>query len=131
MSYQIHITRASFFSEADAPEISQDEWEAYVKSEPEMELEQFAGSKVVHGKDVPNPKESSAVWTEYALAKQSGDKARFELINGNIVVNDPDKDILRKMYEVARSLEANVQGTNGEDYGPDGEVITSHDKFND
>ncbi|MDZ7816465.1 MAG: hypothetical protein U5N86_10850 [Planctomycetota bacterium] len=131
MSYEVFITRASYYSQADAPEISKDEWEAYVKSDPEMEMERYAGSKVVQGEAISNPKEHSAVWTEYSLSRQGGDKARFEYSNGSIVVNDPDKEILRKMYTISRSLEANVQGTNGEDYGPEGNIITSHDKFND
>jgi hypothetical protein len=55
--------------------------------------------------------------------QQVGDQAWFGFWGGNVVVKNPDSEILRKMYVIAQSLFAKVQGDEGETYGPDGNLV--------
>jgi len=48
-------------------------------------------------------------------------QAWFGLWGGNVVVKNPDSEILRKMYVIAQSLSAKVKGDEGEVYRRDGD----------
>ncbi|WP_246621160.1 hypothetical protein [Rhizobium laguerreae] len=61
------------------------------------------------------------VWKEYSPGKNRENAACLWWSGGNIVVKNPDQEIRRKMWLIAQSLEAEVQGEEGEYYGRDGE----------
>ena len=47
--------------------------------------------------------------------------AWFDHREGRVVVNNPDEEIIRKMFEVAMSLRAKVIGDDGEEYDEKGQ----------
>ena len=42
MGYEIHITRKTEWFDEDGPEISLEDWKAYIASDPEMRLDGYA-----------------------------------------------------------------------------------------
>ena len=49
--------------------------------------------------------------------------AWFSHSQGDVVVKNPDREILRKMWLVAGAFNAKVQGDDGEIYDANGDVI--------
>lgn len=49
--------------------------------------------------------------------------AWFNFDRGDVVVKNPDAEILAKMWAIAQKLGARVQGDDGELYGANGNVI--------
>jgi hypothetical protein len=45
----------------------------------------------------------------------------FDFRQGNVVVKNPDTEVLRKMWSLAQALSANVQGDDGEGYDASGQ----------
>jgi hypothetical protein len=56
------------------------------------------------------------VWTAYSHHASAGNMAWFDYQNGNIVVKNPDEEIIAKLLRIAASLAARVQGDEGEFY---------------
>jgi len=99
MGYDIHITRADDWAENQGFEISTEEWLNLAQSDPDL---------------VPVPENGKyfVVWhgaTEYP-------ETWFDWSNGNINTTAPDKATLSKMLEIARKLNAKIQGDEGELY---------------
>jgi len=108
MGYEIHITRRACWIDEDGPSINLDEWKALIMGDPEMRWEEPA----------------DAVWIAYS--KQGRDGALFYLgLTGDIIVKNPDKAILVKMYQIAQKLSAKVQGDEQEIYDFKGNVVRS------
>jgi hypothetical protein len=101
MGYDVHITRAESWAENEDAAITLEEWECCVERDPEL---------------MPDPDNGMpmAVWT----AHPDGDEARPWLSwdNGNITTKNPDEALLEKMLSIAESLDAKVQGDDGEEY---------------
>lgn len=62
-----------------------------------------------------------SVRTTYSQSREDGNQAWFGLWGGNVVVKNPDSEILRKMYVIAQSLSAKVKGDEWEVYRRDGD----------
>ena len=103
MGYDVHITRKDDWSDAEGPEISIAEWLAVVEADPEMRLDRFAETRL-------------SVWTAYSQHDESGNKAWFLHHDGRVTVKNPDDEILRKMWSIAQTLSAKVQGDDMEIY---------------
>jgi hypothetical protein len=103
MGYDVHITRKDDWSDAEGPEISIAEWLTVVEADPEMRLDRFAETRL-------------SVWTAYSQHDESGNMAWFFYRNGEIVVKNPDEEILCKMWSLAQALSAKVQGDDSEVY---------------
>lgn len=123
MGYDIHITRKTNWFEEE-PKIGRDEWQAVVASDDEMRLDGYAEARVGSGVVLRVESEGLAVWTAYSGHAANGNMAWFDFRGGNVVVKNPDAEILGKMCEIADKLGARVQGDDGELYGPDGSVIS-------
>ena len=106
MGYEIHITRKNEWSDEDGPEISLEDWKAYIASDPEMRLDGYAEATMENGDVFRTEHDGIAVWTAYS----------------GIVAKNPDREILAKMFEIAQALGARVVGDEGEEYGTDGEM---------
>jgi len=120
VGYEVHITRKAQWFEEDGPIISLKEWLEYVSSDSEMRADGYAEAQTPDGVlRVDNP--GIAVWTAYAGHGVDGNMAWFCHFGDRITVKNPDAQILRKMYQIASSLSARVQGDEGEVYGPAGE----------
>lgn len=102
MGYDLHITRADFWPDNKGREISAEEWLEVVRSDPELKLAGVNGPYF-------------ALWTgesEYA-------EPWLDWHRGNIYSKNPDDAIIGKMLEIAKRLNAKVQGDDGEVYfGP-------------
>lgn len=120
MGYDIHITRKSEWFDEEGDEITLEEWCEFVNSSPDMRLDGFAEA-VTPGGTLRVESEGLSVWTGYSGHEQDGNMAWFDYFEGNIKVKNPDKEILRKMYQIAQTLNAKVQGDECEVYGEDGQ----------
>jgi hypothetical protein len=123
MGYDIHITRRENWFDEDGPNISQDEWSALVAADREMRLDGYAEASISNGSVLRTEDPGIAVWTAYSKHGVDGNMAWFCLINGNVVVKNPDEEMLRKFWSLAQQLQAKVQGDEGETYGPDGMAV--------
>jgi hypothetical protein len=115
MGYDVYITRGTDWFENNDVQISLEEWLAYVKSDPEMRIDNKAEAQTSDG-ILRYENIGLAVWTSYTRHDEAGNMAWFDFQNGNIVVKNPDKEILTKMCRIAESLQARVQGDEGESY---------------
>ena len=122
MGYDVHITRKINWSEEAGPDISLDEWVTYVKGDPEMRLDGFAEVANKKGEMLRLESPGLSVWLPYSGHGIEGGMAWFSYHQGNIVVKNPDEEILRKMWQIAQAFSAQVQGDEGETYNQNGET---------
>ncbi|WP_240493566.1 hypothetical protein [Pandoraea sp. ISTKB] len=123
MGYDVHITRKENWFDKCGPAIALDEWKALTQSDPHMRLDGYASAVVGDGHVLRIDSAGLAVWTAYTGGGGSDCNAWFDFRQGNVVVKNPDGEILRKMWQLAQLLEAKVQGDECEVYGADGHVI--------
>jgi hypothetical protein len=126
MGYDVHITRKQDWSDPEGPLIPITEWIAVVRSEPDMRLDGYAEARLADGSVLRTENEGLAVWTGYSRSGKDGNFAWFDFHRGNIVVKNPDLEILRKMWALAQALSAKVQGDDGEVYDASGNPIDMH-----
>lgn len=115
MGYDVHITRASDWLESETRPISIEEWLAYVASDPEMRLDNYAQAEI-DGHVLRHESEGIAVWTTYSGHGVGGNMAWFYYSDGQVQVKNPDREILDKMLQIAGRFRAKVQGDEGEEY---------------
>jgi hypothetical protein len=115
MGYDIHITRAEDWCDSETTPISLGEWTAYVTSDPEMRLDNSAEVEVDEHV-LQHENAGIAVWTAFTGHGAGGNLAWFSYSEGQIQVKNPDREILGKMLQIARRLDAKVQGDDGEEY---------------
>lgn len=117
MGYDIHITRQeNWYDEDESNQITFIEWEAYIESDPEMRLDNFAETRLSSGEILRVESKGLAVWIKYSGDHSKGNHAWFDFRDGNIVVKNPDEEIMKKMLSVAEKLKAKMQGDEGEIY---------------
>jgi hypothetical protein len=119
MGYELHIHRADHWLNADEQPITPEEWADYVASAPDFRMDDFAEAEVDDGEVLRVEAEGIAVWTGHPGV----DTAWFTLGEGTVDVKNPDESIRRKMFEVAATLGARVQGDEGEFYDAAGRII--------
>ena len=120
MGYDVHISRKDEWFSDEGNEISLDEWKQYVESDPDMRLDNFAEAKTPEGV-LRVESEGLSVWVGYSGHEADGNMAWFEYYDGNIKVKNPDEEILKKMFSIAQSLDAKVQGDECEIYDENGQ----------
>jgi hypothetical protein len=109
MGYDISIVR---YQGEDAVDIPESEWMEYVKSDPELELSEISND--------------SDYWEWNAHLKyQNSSEGRpwFNYWRGRIYSKNPDEEVIAKMFQIATSLNAKVQGQEGEFYDEKGRQI--------
>ena len=119
MGYDLHITRKKNwdgFEDERGAEVSFDEWTTLVNVDRDMRLDGFCEVPLADGRKFRHADPSIAVWTAWSHHGEAGDMAWFSLRHGNVVVKNPDREIRRKMWWLARSLKAKVQGEGCEFY---------------
>src|SRR3712207_100808 len=102
MGYDLHITRATQWSDNAGAEIPADEWLALVERDPELTLEPENGPYFARW---TGPSRYPDPWLDW--------------FRGNIYTKNPDGALLRKMVALAAALGARVQGDDGEVYKGD------------
>ncbi|HEV2691343.1 MAG TPA: hypothetical protein VG347_00445 [Verrucomicrobiae bacterium] len=112
MGYDVHITRRVEWSDENGSRITEDDWQKYVASDPELVITGFAELKTPSGEIIRinrplltewrRPTKQSLVWLSYC--------------DGNISIKNPDEECLAKLRQIASKLQARVQGDEGEYY---------------
>jgi len=120
MGYDVHITRKQNWWDKNGPEIPLNDWIAIVEAETDMRPEGHAEVQPGGGRVVKYSNAGLAVWTAYSRHREG---VWFDLRRGNVVVKNPDQEILRKMWSLAKILSARVQGDEGEFYDATGNQI--------
>ncbi len=123
MGYDVRITRKQDWWDDNGPEIGLAEWIAVVKADREMRLDGFAETSVGDGQTLRIENPGLSVWMSYSGHGKNGNMARFDFRNGDVVVKNPDAEILQKMWSLAQALSARVQGEEGELYGASGNPL--------
>jgi hypothetical protein len=123
MGYDVHITRKKDWWDEDGPEIGLHEWIDVVAADPDMRLDGYAEAQVGDGKILRVENSGLSVWTAYSGHGKNGNMAWFDFRRGDVVVKNPDLEILQKMWSLAQLLSANVQGDEGERYDKLGQPI--------
>src|SRR4051794_18314618 len=108
MGYDLHITRASHWTESESTPITLKEWMEYVGSDPEMRLEEVALGRIKGKPVIAYQNKGLAVWAAYSGHEPEGNMAWFDYWKGSIVVKNPDKEIIAKMKKIAAAFGANV-----------------------
>jgi len=87
-----------------------------------MRLEGSAAATTSSGDTLVYENPGLAVWIKYSGHGLNENMAWFDYRNGEIVVKNPDQEILIKMHQIASVLGARVQSDDGEAYNAAGEV---------
>lgn len=88
-----------------------------------MRLDGYASAVVGGGNVLRIDSAGLTVWTAHNASGVNGGVAGFNFRQGNVVVKNPDGEILRKMWRLAQLLDSKVQGDECEVYGADGSVM--------
>jgi hypothetical protein len=99
MGYNLHITRKKNYYDEEGDWISQEEWVAYINSDPELNI-------------VPENGPYFAQWN----GKSEYPDPWFDWFDGCIETKSPDKPIIEKMISIAKYFNAKVQGDDLEIY---------------
>ena len=103
MGYSLYITRREPWQDEEGPQIPLSDWRRIVESDADLAWEPALGDNV-------------AVWTATTVA----DPPWLAWDQGQIESKYPNEQFIRKMFELARQLDALVVGDDGEHCGPDG-----------
>ena len=113
MGYELHITRQDDCWENDAAkQIAEAEWQQVIENDDEMQLRDFAEAHSSTGEIVRIESPLLAAW-QHPINNET---VWFRYHNGQIIVKSPDDIILQKTLEIAKLLNARVQGDDGEWY---------------
>ncbi|MET9396089.1 hypothetical protein [Kitasatospora sp. NPDC002965] len=107
MGYDLHITRRENWWDEEGEVISTMEWEAAVAADPDLVL-------------VPTPEgwQGGTEWVAETVPRNEG-KSRPEPLwwrVGRIAAKHPSDALVAKMCQLAKVLDARVQGDDGEYY---------------
>jgi hypothetical protein len=105
MGYELHITRKIDWSESDGPRIELSEWVTLIESDPELALDK------------------STQYLDWVSASFRGQEGALAWDNGQIHAKNPYNPLVNKMVAVAKRLNAEVQGDDGEVYNDDGSTF--------
>ncbi len=113
MGYDIHITRASEWSESEKTPIAVDAWKKVIAEDKSFVATNAAvATNPKTGEEIRVPGAAMAIWTDSKTGKQ----AHFDYRQGRITVKNPDEAMIAKMKDVAKKLGARVVGDEGEEY---------------
>ncbi len=111
MGYDVHITRKeNWFDQDKKKSIALKEWINYIQSDKEMEL---VNEAVHQSTQLTYQNSGLAIWTGYSGHGHNHNYAWFDFRNGNIVIKNPDTEIINKVRKIAEQLKASVQGDEG------------------
>jgi hypothetical protein len=123
MSYDVHITRAEEWSESETAAITLEEWIAYARSDPELRIEALDGRysfPLPDGEVVSMNVKGLVAWLGKGDQPSRVPLAWFSWSGGIVSTKNPDIATRRKMFAIATSLHAKVEGDEGEIYDANG-----------
>jgi len=106
MGYDLHITRKQNWSDDTGPVIDEAEWRRIIDEDPDLALDLDTRCVMTDG--------------EFIFASWKSEPGALGWYNGEISTKNPDEALIAKMVQIARKLEARVQGDDGEIYREDG-----------
>jgi hypothetical protein len=112
MGYQLHISRRKDWPD-DGPSITFDEWMAVVDADPEFRLEGYVDRRLADGSVFRQP---LAAWVGHPGLGKRDYAPVLDLVHGNVSAKHPDREFRCKMWRLAQTLNARVQGDDGEYY---------------
>jgi hypothetical protein len=111
MGYEVYITKkANWFD--DGEEISKTDWENYVNLDKTMQIVSEVTSSLDDGLNISYGDSFLTKWIS-----PENNEIWFDFNDGNITVKNPTERDIIKMLEIAKQLNAKVQGDDGEFYG--------------
>lgn len=122
MGYDLHITRKTNWYD-ESPVIALHDWLEFVAGDPEIQHDGFAEAPAGDGSILRVEGTGICVWKGYSGGANRENTAWLRWSKGNIVAKNPDQEIRRKMWLIAQSFDAKVQGEDGEHYDHDGEML--------
>ncbi len=122
MGYDVHITRKDDWSDTNGPAIAREEWLEFVNGDKSMRLEREALVSNDRGEAFSVQDETLAVWKDWSGRVEGKSEAWMWHGAGNVMAKNPDAAILGKMFLIADSMGAKLQGDGGEVYNSIGEV---------
>jgi len=111
--YDLHITKASEWSESSKRPIAEEQWKAIVAADSELQMDTTVAAtnpKTHEIIQVTNPLMAS--WTD----PESNKKYYFYYSRGEVTVKNPSEKAIKKMKALASKIGAQVQGDEGEKY---------------
>jgi len=116
MGYDLHITRREHWTDdEDDNKISITEWLTYVESDDELELTNGFQTKIPGVENTFHNVPGFSNWSGHTNMK--GDSQPwFDYRDGYISTKNPDDETIKKMITIAETLNAKVQGDDGELY---------------
>jgi hypothetical protein len=96
------------------------EWLRHVAQDSEFRLDNYAQVELPDGSVLRTEEEGIAVWTAYSGEGPGQGHAWFTYFRGCIDVKNPDQEIINKMVDIAKALDAKVQDDEGTVYGTEG-----------
>ncbi|MGY4495460.1 hypothetical protein [Pseudomonas sp. TE3610] len=97
--YDLHITRKGFWADDAGPTITLEEWQAYLKTDPQIIRDTANGPQDFW---VSIAGESFPLW--------------YRLDLGELYTKNPSDTAIEKLEDIAHRLDARVQGDDGEFY---------------
>lgn len=110
MGYDLFITRRSWPYDDDGPEISAEEWRHFVSGESAWLITE-------------DPQCPDSLMTQWDQLHDCGEQSWIEWDEGQAYSKNPDSALRIEMYRISQLLGARVIGEEGEQYGPDGELV--------
>jgi len=115
MGYDLYITRATSWLDAEGAPIATAEWGEVVAADPELRISTQYHYERRHNGIIE--RYHPAIWIKHP------DEVPFWHMDGAIHVKNPDKQTTQKMVQLAIKLSARVLGESDEEYGLNGEPI--------
>jgi hypothetical protein len=115
MGYELHIARKSDWDTDEDSNISLDEWLSYVHKDEELKLTNGFQMNIPNVDTSWKERPGFCEWTAHPKAND-GILPWFDYWRGSISTKYPDDFTIRKMLEIAQSLNARVQGDDDEFY---------------
>lgn len=116
--FEVYINREKEKNVLEA--ISLKEWLNYVESDSEMHHSGFAEATNAIDESIRIEQKGISSWD----AHPGGHQVWFFCSYERIIVKNPDQESIKKMFIIAKRMNANVTDENGDSYGEDGLRIT-------
>jgi hypothetical protein len=115
MGYELHIARKSDWEADEDSNISLEEWLSYVDKDQELKLTNGFQMNIPNVDTSWKDSPGFCQWTAHPNANNDT-LPWFDYWRGSISTKYPDDFTIKKMVQIAQSLNAKVQGDDGEFY---------------
>ena len=111
MGYDLHITRAEEWPDAEAAPITLDDWLDYVRCDSELRMEQAARTATPDGETIEVALHGLVVWTGWSQHSEPERMVYFWHSEDCVDSRGIDKEVTAKLHRIAQRLGARVWAT--------------------